>query len=80
MLGYSERPKGYRVYNTETNIVEEEIHVKADDMIVPEMSKLDEKLAGLKIIYSNSEGVQLETKPSAFEVADISEDIDKPKP
>ena len=27
MLGYSERSKGYRVYNTETKIVEESIHL-----------------------------------------------------
>ncbi|KAK2414909.1 bromodomain-containing protein [Trifolium repens] len=30
-IGYSERSKSYRVYNSETNIVEESMHVKFDD-------------------------------------------------
>jgi len=30
-LGYSERSKAYRVYNSETLYVEESMHVKFDD-------------------------------------------------
>lgn len=30
-LGYSERSKAYRVYNFETKMVEESIHIKFDD-------------------------------------------------
>jgi hypothetical protein len=33
MLGYSERSKGYKVYNSETKIVEESIHVRFDDKL-----------------------------------------------
>jgi len=30
-LGYSERSKAYKVYNSETHCVEESMHVKFDD-------------------------------------------------
>ena len=33
MLGYSERSRGYRVYNTETQIMEESISVHFDDKL-----------------------------------------------
>lgn len=33
MLGYSERLKGYIVYNTETDIVEESIYMMFDDKL-----------------------------------------------
>ena len=39
LLGYSERSKGYRVYNTETLIVEESIKVRFDDKLGQPQSK-----------------------------------------
>ena len=56
MLGYSKFSKGYGVYNTETHIVEESIHVKFDDKLDFEKSKLVEKFIDLEITYSSSEG------------------------
>ena len=55
MLGYSERSKGYRVYNTETKIVEESIHVRFDDKLDPEKSKLVENFADLEITLAGSD-------------------------
>lgn len=49
MLGYSECSKGYIVYNIETRIAEESIHVK---------------FADLEITYSDSEGKELEANES----------------
>jgi hypothetical protein len=40
MVGYSWRSKGYRVYNIKTQIFEESIHVKFDDKLKSEKSKL----------------------------------------
>lgn len=40
MLGYSDRSKGYTVYNTKTQIVVESIHVKFEDKLDLEKSKL----------------------------------------
>lgn len=55
MLGYYGRSKGYRVYNTEIQIVEESIHVKFDDKIDSEKSKLVDKFVDLEIVYLDSE-------------------------
>lgn len=54
MLGYYERSKCYKVYNTETEIVKESNHVKFDDKLSLEKSKLDEKFDDPKItcLYS----------------------------
>lgn len=62
MLGYSECSKDYKMYNIETNIIEESINVKFDNKLDPEKSKLDENCAYLKMTYSNTKGVQPETK------------------
>src|SRR4030066_1319912 len=49
-IGYSERSKAYRVYNSETNMVEESIHVKFDDKEPgSEVSELSKKLVGIQI-------------------------------
>src|SRR4030043_238255 len=49
-IGYSERSKAYRVYNSETNMVEETIHVKFDDKEPDsEMSELSKNFAGIQI-------------------------------
>src|ERR1044072_7979031 len=49
LLGYSERSKGYRIYNKDSQIVEESIHVRFDDKLDSDKSKLVEKFADLKI-------------------------------
>src|ERR1044072_1667541 len=51
LLRYSERSKGYRIYNKETLIVEESIHVRFDDKLDSDKSKLVEKLADLEITF-----------------------------
>ena len=43
MLGYYEHSRGYRVYNTETQIVEESISVRFDDKLDSEKSKQNDK-------------------------------------
>ncbi|XP_050914653.1 uncharacterized protein LOC127129537 [Lathyrus oleraceus] len=48
--------------------------------IDPEKSKIDEKLANMKITYSKSQGVQLETKHSVPEAIEISKYVDTPIP
>ena len=55
MLGYSERSRGYRVYNTETQIVEESISVRFDDKLDSEKSKQNEVFAGIEIEFAGSE-------------------------
>src|ERR1044072_3738834 len=54
-LGYSERSKGYRIYNKESQIVEESIHVRFDDKLESDKSKLVEKFGDLKITAHDSE-------------------------
>src|SRR5580765_6578522 len=51
LLGYSERSKGYKIYNKETLIVEETIHVRFDDKLDSDKSKLVEKFADLEITF-----------------------------
>lgn len=64
MLGYFEHLKGYKVYNTKTRIISESIHVKFDDKLDLDKSKLVEKFAYMKISYSDSEGGEFEVKDS----------------
>jgi hypothetical protein len=54
LLGYSKRSKGYIIFNTGIRIVEESIHVRFNDKLDPEKSKLVEKFADLKINLSES--------------------------
>ncbi|KAK2401718.1 putative mitochondrial protein [Trifolium repens] len=55
-IGYSERSKAYRVYNSETNTVEESIHVRFDDKEPDnKMSEQDNSYAGIPYLYNNSE-------------------------
>ncbi|KAK2389666.1 hypothetical protein QL285_063241 [Trifolium repens] len=55
-IGYSERSKAYRVYNSETNTVEESIHVRFDDKEPDsKMSEQDDSYAGVPYQYNNSE-------------------------
>lgn len=55
MLGYSERSKGYRVYNAETQCVEESIHVKFDDKLGNKKTKLFKNLADIDVDLISSE-------------------------
>ena len=49
-LGYSERSKAYRVYNSETLCVEESMHVKFDDKeLGDKTSKQDEGVAEIQV-------------------------------
>lgn len=54
LLGYSKNFKGYRVYNTETRVVEESIHVRFDDKLDSKKSNLVEKFIDVEITYSGS--------------------------
>jgi len=50
-LGYSERPKAYKVYNSETLCVEESMHVKFDDKEPgSETPEQDESCAGIQVL------------------------------
>ncbi|KAK2354920.1 putative mitochondrial protein [Trifolium repens] len=53
---YSERSKAYRVYNSETNTVEESIHVRFDDKEPDsKMSEQHDSYAGIPYQYNNPE-------------------------
>src|SRR4051812_1721982 len=52
LLGYYERSKGYRVYNTETLIVEESINIRFDDKLGLEKPKQFENFADIDIDIS----------------------------
>ncbi|KAK2452140.1 putative mitochondrial protein [Trifolium repens] len=55
-IGYSERSKAYRVYNSETNTVEESIHVRFDDKEPDsKMSEQDNSYAGVPYQHIDSE-------------------------
>src|SRR3954467_14435507 len=54
LLGYSERSKGYRVYNTETLIVEELINIRFDDKLSLEKPKQFENYAGIEVCDSEA--------------------------
>ncbi|WJX78107.1 hypothetical protein P8452_61361 [Trifolium repens] len=55
-IGYSERSKAYRVYNSETNTVEESIHVRYDDKEPDsKISEQDDSYAGVPYLYNNPE-------------------------
>ena len=64
MLGYSECSKGYKIFNIKTRIVKESIHVRFNDKLDPEKSKLVEKFADLKINLSESKDTDYEEKDS----------------
>ena len=56
MLGYSECSRGYRVYNTETQIVKESISVRFDDKLDPQKSKQNESFADIEVEFTGVEG------------------------
>ena len=49
MLGYSEHSRGYRVYNTETQIVEESISVRFDDKLNTQKSKQNKSFVDIEV-------------------------------
>ena len=55
MLGYSERSRGYKVYNTETHIVEESISVRFNDKLDSQKSKQNEFLADIEVEFTSTE-------------------------
>src|SRR3954467_6906494 len=73
LLGYSERSKGYKVYNTETLIVEESINIIFDDKLGLEKPKQFENFAFIEI--SNSDAEEPRSKVSEDQVAASLENI-----
>ncbi|KAK2403016.1 hypothetical protein QL285_052490 [Trifolium repens] len=72
-IGYSERSKAYRVYNSETNTVEESIHVRFDDKVPDnKMSEQDDSYAGVPYQYNYPEAEKIseanETSEAEMEV------------
>src|SRR4051812_11898351 len=67
LLGYFERSKGYRVYNTETLIVEELIIIRFDDKHGLEKPKQFENFADIEVC--NSEAEDPRSKASEDQVA-----------
>src|SRR4051812_5740836 len=55
LLRYSERSKGYRVYNTETLIVEESMNIRFDDKLGLEKPKQFENFADIEVSISEVE-------------------------
>ena len=60
MLGYSERSRGYRVYNTETRIIEASISVRFDDKLRSQKSKEDKYFADIEIQFTGTEDIASE--------------------
>jgi hypothetical protein len=55
-LGYSKRSKAYRVYNSETQCVEESMHIKFDDKeLGSEIPELFESFAEIQVSEEPSE-------------------------
>ncbi|KAK2445742.1 putative mitochondrial protein [Trifolium repens] len=76
-IGYSERSKAYRVYNSETNTVEESIHVRFDDKEPDsKMSEQDDSYAGVPYQYINSEPEKASEAVEASEVV-LEEDAEE---
>src|SRR3954471_12844992 len=73
LLGYSERSKGYRVYNTETLIVEESINIKFDDKLGLEKPKQFENFADIEVCDSEAE--EPRSKASEDQVAASLENL-----
>ena len=55
MLGYSKHSRGYIVYNTETQIVEDSISVRFDDKLDPQKLKQNESFEDIKVKFTGTE-------------------------
>jgi len=73
-LGYSERSKAYKVYNSETLCVEESMHVKFDDKEPgSETPEQDESFADIQATEDTLEPDQTEESEDSPEVEPTSE-------
>jgi len=73
-LGYSERSKAYRVYNSKTLCVEESMHVKFDDKEPGnETPEQDESIADIQVIEDTPEPDQTVESEDSPEVEPTSE-------
>ncbi|WJX45885.1 hypothetical protein P8452_32733 [Trifolium repens] len=76
-IGYFERSKAYRLYNSETNTVEESIHVRFDDKEPgSKMSEQDNSYAGVPYQYNNLEPEKASeaNETSEAELEEVSEE------
>ena len=73
LLGYFKHSKGYIIFNTETRIVEESIHVRFNDKLDPERSKLFEKFADFKINLLESKDTDSGEKESEGKAKEYEE-------
>ena len=80
MLGYSERSKGYKVYDTETRIVEESINIRFDDKLGPQKSKQKDSLADIEVQISRSEDIPDKDTNSEEAIKETSEEPIQKKP
>ena len=74
MLGYSKRSKGYRVYNTETWIMEESISVRFDDKLGSQKSKQGESSVDIEVQITGTKDRSLKNKSSEHQ-PNTKEDI-----
>src|ERR1044072_2560560 len=78
LLGYSERSKGYRIYNKVSQIVEESIHVRFDDNLLSlvsltEPTSVDEALLDKDWVLAMKEELDQFTKNDVWDL------VQKPK-
>ena len=77
-LGYSERSKAYRVYNSETLCVEESMHVKFDDKeLEDKTSKQGESFAEIQVPEATPEPDQIAESEDSPEAEPTSEAQDE---
>jgi len=77
-LGYSERSKAYRVYNSETLCVEESMHVKVDDKEPgSETPEEDESSADIQVIEDTLGPDQINDSEDSLEAEPTSEAQDE---
>jgi len=78
-LGYSERSKAYKVYNSETLYVEESMHVKFDDKEPgSETSEQDESFADIQVTEDTLEPdqtVESEDSPKAEPTSEAQDEV-----
>lgn len=78
-LGYSERSKAYRVYNSKTKMVKEFIHVKFNDKELEyRMSEPVERFADIQVFEDHLEARPLEIKSLGYGGSDAGLPEDDP--
>ena len=78
-IGYSERSKAYRVYNSETHTVEESMHIKFDDKQPDKLSELVENFADIQLSddeESEPEEISGPSQPTSEETNSSPETVD----